>query len=484
MEKDFATMLESLVGSQKDIAGILASLQNGGNGSKQVGFKQAGAPIVPPWYGQQGLFGCRESDILINASVNDIGIAGWLNWYPSIYRNREQGILSQMSKDTTDTKQTGPCTTCPSYEFKGCSMSWCFGRLCCETPELLADDMGVLPHENVRIRRWYGAVPGGPQGSVIGRDDEWAMVMAALCLRGHNAQLMWPGDPANNAALGGYMEFKGLDLLINTGYVDVVTGATCNAADSDVKAFNRRIVCESPQVNPWNIYQYMVQMYRIVQYRANTGLGSPINPMDMVWVSAPEVIDGIIDCIACTYYPCVAGAGSAALQISADRAAAFRDRMVAQQVLHIDGVDIPWLKDPFITKETGLAYGDETCADLFLLTRRHGPMELTFGEFQNFAVAPDRTFFGRDPVQIFNTDGGRFLWVIDFLKWCAIASGLLKTRIISLAPWLCARLTDVCVRTPQHYPSPIPTDTYFVDGGHGTPLGKSLYDICADEDLR
>jgi len=482
MDEKLQEFLAGMLKNQEAMTALLASAK--ANGGPQIGTKQAGTPIVPPWYGQQGLFGYLESDVIINASVNDIGIAAWLNWYGSIYRNREQAILSQMSKDPDGVNQTGPCSDCPSYLFQGCSMTWCFGRLCCETPELLADDMGVRPNENYPIRRWYGSVRGGgPQGSVIGRNDEWALVMAAHCLRGHNAQLMWPGNPSNNAALGGYQEPKGLDMLINTGYIDIWTGATCDAADSEVKAFNRQLVCDASNTNAWTIYQYMVQMYRTIQYRALTGLGSPIDPMEMLWVSAPEVIDCIIDCLACTYYPCLAGTGSGAMRFDGATAADFRDRMVREQVFHIDGVDIPWMKDPFVTKETGLAFGDETCADLFLLTRRHGPMELTFGEYQDFNRAPDNSMFGQNPDNIFPTDGGRFLWAVDYLKWCAVASGLLKTRIITLAPWLCGRLTDVCCRTPQHYPSPEPDSVYFPDGGHGTPLGKSLYDICADEDL-
>ncbi len=406
-----------------------------------------------------------------------------MNWYPSIYRNREQAILSQMSKSTA-VEQTTPCSDCPEYCFKGCEMTWCFGRICAQTPEFLADDMGVRPNVQYPVRRWYGSVPGGgPQGSVIGRDDEWAMVMAGHALRGHLAQMMWPGDPSNNSAGGGYREFKGLDMLINTGYVDIWTGAVCDAADSDVKAFGREIVCDTGTANAYNIYQYMVQLYRTLQYRAMTGLGSPIDPMEMVWVARPEVIDGIIDCLACTYYPCLAGTGSGNMQFSGQDAANFRDRMVAQQVFHIDGVDIPWIKDPFMTGDTGLAFGDETCSDLFLLTRRHGPMELLFGEFQNMGTAPDETFFGQTTDHLYSTDGGRFLGTIEFLKWCAIASLVMKPRIITLAPWLCGRITDVCVRTPQHYPSPDPSSTYFVDGGHGTPLGKSLYDYCGDEDL-
>jgi hypothetical protein len=229
----------------------------------------------------------------------------------------------------------------------------------------------------------------------------------------------------------------------------------------------------------------MVQMYRTIQYRAQGGLGGPIDPMEMLWVSVPEVIDGIIDCIACTYYPCQAGAGSANLNISADMAANFRDRMYREQVFHIDGIDIPWLKDPCVTHTTGLRFGDETCADLFLLTRRHGPMELLFGEYQDMATAPDKTMFGVDAnSHAFSTDGGRFLATVEWLKWCATASLLLKPRIIVLAPWLCGRITNVCVRSPQHYPSPEPTSSYFVDGGHGTPLGKSLYDYCGDTNLR
>lgn len=477
--------LSSLAQGQKDLAAALAGIRGPGLAFGQK--EPPGAPVVPPWYGQQGLFGYQESDVLINASVNDIGIGGWLNWYGSIYRNREQGLLTQMSKKE-DITQTTPCSECPSYDFKGCTMSWCFGRICADTPELLADDMGVRPSVQYPIRRWYGGVPGGgPQGSVIGRDDEWAMVMAAHALRGHQAQMMWPGNPVNNSAGGGYAEFKGLDLLVNTGYVDVWTGVTCNAADSEVKAFNRQLLCNASNTNVWTIYQYMVSMYRTIQYRAMTGLGSPINPMDMVWVSAPEIIDCIVDCLACTYYPCVTGAGlhvDTELVIDAARAAEFRDRMYAGQVFHIDGVDIPWIKDPFVTKETGLRFGDETCADLFLLTRRHGPMELTFGEYQDMNQAPDETMFGRPTNgNLFTTDGGRFLGVVEWLKWCTQASLLLKPRVITLAPWLNGRLTDVCCRSPQHYPSPEPASPYFVDGGHGSPLGKSLYDACADEDL-
>jgi len=266
--------------------------------------------------------------------------------------------------------------------------------------------------------------------------------------------------------------------------VDIHTGATCDAVDSDVKAFNRQIPCDAANTNVYTLYQMMVQLYRSIQYRAQRGLGAVINPSDMVWVSAPEVIDGIIDCIACSYYPCLAGTGSGALQINAQAAADFRDRMYSQQVFHIDGVDIPWFKDPFVTSTTGLAFGDETCADLFLLTRRHGPIELTFGEYQDMARAPDTSMFGvNSRPNVFSTDGGRFLAAVEFLNFCAKAKLLIKPRIITLAPWLCGRITDICVRTPQHYPSPDPDSPYFPDGGHGTPLGKTLYDLCADEDL-
>lgn len=446
----------------------------------------AGTPVVPPWLGQQGLFSYRADDIVLNASLGDVGIAQWLNWYPSIYRNREQALISQMSKEYPETKQTTPCTTCPSYEFKGCEITFCFGRICTETPEFLADDMGVRPSSQYPMRRIYGSEPNiGTLPAQITRDDEWAFVMAGLALRGRLNQMIWPGTPANDSAGGGYREFKGLDMLINTGYRDVETGALCAAADSDVKAFNNQFVCDTGSTNAYTIYQYMVQLYRVIQLRAWMSFGSPINPADMVWVSAPEVIDGIIDCLACTYYPCLAGVGSTALALSADGAANFRDRMVAQQVFHIDGVDIPWVKDPFVTKTTGLAFGDATCADLFLMTRRHGPMELVFGEFQDMAKLPDEKMFGLATPQstLFSTDGGRFLWTTERIKWCYTASVLLKPRVIVLAPWLQGRITDVCVRTPQHYPDPDPSSTYFVDGGHGTPLGKSLYDYCGDADL-
>lgn len=445
-----------------------------------------GTPVVPPWLGQQGLFSYRADDTILNAALSDVGIAAWMNWYPSVDRNREQALISQMTKDHCGANQTGPCTTCPSYVFKGCEISFCFGRLCTETPEFLADDMGVNPSSQYPVRRIYGSERNtGALPSPVTRDDEWAWTMAGIAMRGRLNQMMWPGTPANNSALGGYREFKGLDMLINTGYRDVETGALCAAADSDVKAFNNQFVCDTNSTNPYNIYQYMTQLYRTIQMRAMMSFNESINPADMVWVSAPEVIDGIIDCLACTYYPCLAGVGSTALNLSADGAARFRDNMVANQVLHIDGVDIPYLKDSTVTKTTGLAFGDATCADLFLLTRRHGPMELVFGEFQDMEKAPDQKMFNlpNPEAALFASDGGRFLWTVERIKWCYTASVLLKPRVIVLAPWLQGRITNVCVRSPQHYPDPNPASAYFVDGGHGTPLGKELYDYCGDRDL-
>jgi hypothetical protein len=52
---------------------------------------------------------------------------------------------------------------------------------------------------------------------------------------------VYTGDPANNS--GGVGEsgreyYRGLDLLINTGYQDAVTGQDCPAADSIVRDFN------------------------------------------------------------------------------------------------------------------------------------------------------------------------------------------------------------------------------------------------------
>ena len=467
--------IAKLSANQGELARVLASLQTG---RKQP----TGTPLVPPIYGQQGLFSYRADDVIINAAVNDVGISGWLDWMPSIYRNREQAIISQASKDPDDSHQDGPCDTCPGTLGKGCEMSGCFGRICVESPEFQVDELGIRPSIQYPMRRVYGQIPG--QGQIPWeRDDVVAAYLVGHGAAQHLAQMIWPGTPANNSAGGGYMEFKGFDMLINTGYVDVETGAICTAADSDVKAFNRQLPCDTGSTNPWSIYAYMVQMYRSIQYRAMAGLGSRIDPADMLWVSVPEGIHGIIDCLACTYYPCLAGTGSANLAIDAGQSAAFRDRMVAEGVFHIDGVDIPYLKDPYVTHDTGLAFGDETCADLFLLTRRHGPLSLIFGEYQDMSVAPDNTLFGKPESVIFPMDGGRFLGTIEYLKWCTTMSLLLKPRIIVLAPWLCGRITNICVRSPQHYPSPDPSSVYFPDGGHGTPLGKSLYDYCADEDL-
>ncbi len=94
----------------------------------------AGTPIVPPIYGRQGLFGHCDDRTIINASVQDAGLTSWLNWRPSILRNEPIPVLTHASM-SDDQVQDGPCDTCPQAQFGGCTMDFCFGRICVDTPE-------------------------------------------------------------------------------------------------------------------------------------------------------------------------------------------------------------------------------------------------------------------------------------------------------------------------------------------------------------
>jgi hypothetical protein len=73
----------------------------------------------------------------------------------------------------------------------------------------------------------------------------WALLFELPPLFMHAlSPMVFSGNPVNNLG-DGYREFRGADLLFNTGFVDAIENVACGALDSDVKDFNHANVATS-----------------------------------------------------------------------------------------------------------------------------------------------------------------------------------------------------------------------------------------------
>ena len=97
---------------------------------------------------------------------------------------------------------------------------------------------------------------------------------------------VYTGDPANNSGVAGASGreyYRGLDLLINTGYQDAVTGQACPAADSIVRDFNNGNISINAQ-SAENIVSEITYIYRNLQYIAGrAGLAPADIRLAMRW---------------------------------------------------------------------------------------------------------------------------------------------------------------------------------------------------------
>jgi len=65
----------------------------------------------------------------------------------------------------------------------------------------------------------------------------WALLFELPPLFMHAlSPMVYTGNPTNNNG-NAYREFRGLQLLVNTGFVDAFANVTCPALDSDLKSF-------------------------------------------------------------------------------------------------------------------------------------------------------------------------------------------------------------------------------------------------------
>ncbi len=437
-------------------------------------------------HGPGGLFNLYGQDQdVISTVVTPTGILEVLPFYPTVYMDPIFSFVTGIRDDTGD-DPAGVCDNCKTAGIKkACRQTAAFGRYCRETRELSVerlfqrvdrsepDDLRLLNS----VRNQNVLTPSRTNQGLLASELQQALVEVGVSFERLLARQVWQGNPANGNAGGGYAEFPGLDILIGTGKVDAITGTTCPSLDSDIKNYNYQDVCSGTP----SIVEVLTYMYRYVSKLART---TNMDPVDFRWAMREELFYELTSCWPCSYltFRCNSNADSNVVpSVDSAEAIKFRDAMRNGRYLVIDGRQIPVLLDDGIAEDTATNNANlnpgEFASDIYLLPFSvKGSFATLYGEYLDFSkTQPDINLAGMQ--QIYDvTDGGKFLWIKDWVRGCFLLQSVIRPRVILRTPHLAGRLQNVKYTPLQHTREPFPTDGYFVNGGiYSNTWDRTIY---------
>lgn len=292
------------------------------------------------------------------------------------------------------------------------------------------------------------------------------------------ADILYTGSPANNTANGGYLEPYGLDILINTGYKDAVTGTACAAADSIISSFGSLAV----ETNGTAIVSRITAIYRNLKFNASRmGLTPCTWVLSMSWALFYQLTE-VWPCAYLSYRCTNLATGSTQFIDSASQIQ-MRDDMRGDiftgtgQYLLIDGQRVPVVLDDSIAETVG-AGAAFTSTIYFVPLRILGNRPATYIEYINYdgpmgamemanVIAPQGMYF--------TTNGGRYMWHRKPpTNFCVQMLAKTEWRVVLETPQIAARLTNVKYVPVMKERGWDPANTsYFVDGGSTTQQGPS-----------
>lgn len=412
-----------------------------------------------------------------------MGLGSMLPAVSSQDTNPLWGIMTGVTA-VTGTNPTNVCDDCKSSgKMKLCTHSLPFGRYCLDTQVYQVDRIGERRNraeflDLTLVNQAFGLPMKGMTPGMMGNgkplqsEFDKAMFEFAVSWGMNYATQLWAGSPANNTAGGGYREFIGLDLQVNTGHVDAETGVVCPGADSIIHSMANQ------EINSHG-FEYVEAISSVMRRLKFIATRTGSNPVRFVMAMRWSCFYELTAIWPCTYMSYRCTVRDTANEIDAvpslDSAAAvrMRDEMrgdfatMTGQYLWVDGEKVQVVIDDGIaeTMEAGETFHSSI---YFLPITIVGGTPVLYWEYFDFSgpnAAEDITKMAPDG-SYFISDGGRFLWHRKPpSNWCVEMSALSKPRIRLDTPYLAARLTNVHYTPFAHERDWNTSASYYVDGG-------------------
>ena len=289
-----------------------------------------------------------------------LGLGGMLPAVSSMDTNPIWAIMTGVTAPT-GSNPTGVCDECKTAgNMKLCTHSLPFGRYCLDTPVYQVDRIGERRNraeftDLTLLNQAFGQnmnkfMPTVGGGNAMQNEFDKSMFEFAVSFGRMYATQLWAASPANNTAGGGYREFVGLDLQINTGHVDAETGVACPAADSIIHSMANAEVTSNCAL----YVQWITDTMRRLNFIASrTGMA----PVRFVIAMRQGLFYSLTECWPCAYlsHRCTPSTGSVG-DIDSQAAIAMRDEMrgdfanMTGQFLWIDGQKVQVVIDDGIAE--------------------------------------------------------------------------------------------------------------------------------------
>lgn len=411
---------------------------------------------------------------------------------PNRYANPTFGIITGVTATTDGASPAeatmGPCDDPPvAGLMKLCEQTYPFGRQSRMSRVFELDRMGLLANRADHLDLQLvnnpfspsetgvdaPSIPGFGGNAAVNSEVGKALFELATAWSRDFAAEVYTGNPTNNSPAGGRKYFRGLDLLINTGYRDAITGIACAAADSIVRSAGN-VNVSTDVTGARNVYLNITDIYRQLNFNASQ-MG--LNPVKWIIAMRPTLFYQLTEVWPMVYATTrgIAWASAATpINTSAEYLIKERDRQRGNlyqytgQFLLIDGQEVEVVLDDAIP-ETNVGGGVYSSAMYFIPLTVLGGTEVLSLEYLPYTG--ERSFM--EAAQAFGvggfyntSDNGRFAWHFKPpTNFCVQMLAKTEPRLVLRTPFLAARYTAIRYTPISHERDWNTSGTYFTNGG-------------------
>lgn len=439
----------------------------------------AAGMTAQPLHGPAGLFNTPGLDnAVISTVVRPKGIGSVIPAFPNLDTNPKFGILAGVSDDV-GSEPVNVCDDAPTGTYQVGTQTAAFGRITRDTETI---DIGQV---NLKLNRgdFTDLILAGnllnpderglqypanlDSNGVLDIVTKSQMVNAGTRIERKLSALNWYGDPVNNTANDGYMEYPGLSGQIATGHVDADDGVTAlptidslviDAAFSLISTYDMAGVLGAAENYVYSLGQDTVGDFTGAFFMNAT-----------FWQQISEI------------YPCQYNTGACAAVLDGAEASRTvidgrenimeRDAMRRGMYITINGRTYPVVVDSGIHLVDNAEDGTNVplgqyASDLFFVPLTiAGGMPVTYYQYVDFTAAGSDISLLNN-TQSFWTDGGRFYWAIEDNNFCYKLKMRVEPRIVCRTPQLAFRI-DSLLTDPGTVlnRAALPSEPGFVTGG-------------------
>lgn len=433
--------------------------------------KDAGTTPGAQLHGPGGLLATQGMNRGIwNAMIVPRGLSGKIPIRPSVDTNDIIPILTGQLA-VTGNAPTAACTDWPlAGQFKICRQMHPFGRQGLQSQVLQLDNVGQIVNRGEFRDQVLLGEPATDNGNLPGpvnwasamqREYEKKLAELYLGYYRHYATRFWTGNPQTSAGSTGDIQYRGLDLLINTGKRDAITGVACPAADSIVIDLN------GTNINSNGGAFYDIAANTILNLdRLAEQVGLNVDWAIVMRGGLFMQLTAVWPCIYATSH-CLPGANIVRTS-SLEEQTQMRDEMRNGRYLLIEGKQYPVIVDDNLTETiaAGNVVGTYQSDAYFVPLRANGEPTL-YWEYFNMDAEAIQAAASMAPQGFFSTlDGGRFLFLrLSPTHTCMQIEIIEKPRLVLATPFLAAKWQNIRYSYSIHERTPFTSDTYFVNGG-------------------